>query len=177
MDVRRSVNGALAGGAAAAVWAAQQPADKRAFGSGYDDVELLGKLVHRGQWWPAAGLALHVTNGAIFGAVYAQARPFLPGPMVGRAVTASLTEHVSLWPLGSLVDRYHPARRELTRLGGNRRAFAQAAWRHLAVRARARRAGAAPERGGRRRAARRAGLVERPREHRARRGRDPGRLT
>ena len=131
MDVRRSVNGALAGGAAAAVWAAQQPADKRAFGSGYDDVELLGKLVHRGQWWPAAGLALHVANGAIFGAVYAQARPFLPGPMVGRAVTASLTEHVSLWPLGSLVDRYHPARRELTRLGGNRRAFAQAAWRHL----------------------------------------------
>ena len=53
-----------------------------------------------------------------------------PGPG-GRAVTASLTEHVSLWPLGSLVDRYHPARRELTRLGGNRRAFAQAAWRHL----------------------------------------------
>jgi len=131
MDVRRSVNGALAGAAAAAVWAAQQPADKRAFACGYDDVELLGKFVHRGQWWPAAGLALHVANGAAFGAVYAQARPFLPGPLAGRAVTAAMAEHVGLWPLGQLVDRYHPARGELTPLGGNRRAFAQATWRHL----------------------------------------------
>jgi hypothetical protein len=28
-------------------------------------------------------------------------------------------------------DRIHPARRELPALGGNRRAFAQATWRHL----------------------------------------------
>jgi len=131
MDLRRSVNGALAGGAAAALWAAQQPVDKRAFDCGYDDVELLGKVVHRGQWWPAAGLALHVANGAVFGAVYAQARPFLPGPLVARAVTAAMAEHVGLWPLSHLVDRYHPARKELTVLGGNRRAFAQATWRHL----------------------------------------------
>ena len=41
---------------AAAVWAAQQPLDKRVFGSRYDDVELLGKLVTRGPAWPAAGL-------------------------------------------------------------------------------------------------------------------------
>ncbi len=131
MDVKRSVNGAIAGGAAAAVWAAQQPADKRAFRCGYDDVELLGKFVHRGQWWPAVGLAMHVANGAIFGAVYAQARPFLPGPLVARGVTAGLAEHVGLWPLGHLVDRYHPARKELIPLGGNRVAFAQATWRHL----------------------------------------------
>ncbi len=62
------------------MWAAQQPADKRAFQSGYDDVELLGKLVTRGDAWPVAGLALHLQNGAVFGAVYAQLRPFLPGP-------------------------------------------------------------------------------------------------
>ena len=80
MDLKRSLNGAIAGGVAAAVWAAQQPADKRAFESGYDDVELLGKLVTRGDGWPVAGLALHVGNGALFGAVYAQLRPFLPGP-------------------------------------------------------------------------------------------------
>ena len=36
-----------------------------------------------------------------------------------------------LWPLGRLSDRYHPARGELTRLTGNRRAFAQATWRHF----------------------------------------------
>jgi hypothetical protein len=67
----------------------------------------------------------------VFGAVYAQARPFLPGPMVARGVVAALGEHVGSWPLARLSDRYHPARRDLPRLGGNRRAFAQAAWRHL----------------------------------------------
>jgi hypothetical protein len=36
-----------------------------------------------------------------------------------------------LWPLGALSDRFHPARGDLPRLMGNRRAFAQATWRHL----------------------------------------------
>ena len=53
MELRRTLNGALAGAAAAAAWAAQQPLDKRVFGSRYDDVELLGKLVTRGPAWPA----------------------------------------------------------------------------------------------------------------------------
>ena len=131
MELRRSLNGALAGAVAAAVWAAQQPFDKLAFRSPYDDVELLGKFVTRGTGWPLAGLALHLQNGALFGAVYAQLRPFLPGPPVVRAVTASLAEHVVLWPLGRLSDRRHPARAELAPLTGNRRAFAQSAWRHL----------------------------------------------
>jgi hypothetical protein len=30
-----------------------------------------------------------------------------------------------------VADRLHPARSELPRLGGNRRAFAQATWRHV----------------------------------------------
>ena len=37
-----------AGAVGAAVWAAQQPLDKRVFGCDYDDVELLGKPVTRG---------------------------------------------------------------------------------------------------------------------------------
>jgi hypothetical protein len=131
VDLKRSLNGALAGGIAAGVWALQQAADKRVFDSGYDDVELLGKALTRGEAWPVAGAALHVGNGAAFGAVYGQLRPFLPGPLVVRAVTAAMIEHVALWPLGQLVDRYHPARKELTPLHGNNRAFAQAAWRHL----------------------------------------------
>ncbi len=131
VDFKRTLNGALAGGVAAAAWAAQQPADKRAFASGYDDVELLGKAVTRGEAWPAPGLALHVANGAAFGATYSALRPFLPGPLVGRAVSMALIEHVALWPLGRLVDSYHPARKELTPLTGNGRAFAQATWRHL----------------------------------------------
>jgi hypothetical protein len=115
---------------AAAVWAAQQPLDKRIFESDYDDVELVGKLVTRGPQWRAAGLALHVQNGIAFGAVYAQLKPFVPGPPVLRGVAAGLVEHVAFWPLGRFVDRYHPAGRELEKLDGNWRAFAQAAWRH-----------------------------------------------
>ena len=127
----RSLNGALAGAVAAGAWAAQQPLGKLAFRSRYDDVELLGKLVTRGQGWPAAGLALHLANGALFGALYAQARPFLPGPPAVRGVAAALSEHAGSWPLVHLSDRYHPGRGDLPRLAGNRRALAQATWRHL----------------------------------------------
>jgi hypothetical protein len=131
MELRRSMNGALAGAVAAAIWAAQQPLDKRFFRSEYDDLELLGKLVTRESGWPLAGIALHLQNGAAFGAIYAHARPFIPGPVATRAVVAALAEHVGLWPLGRLSDRYHPARDELQPFTGNRRAFAQSAWRHL----------------------------------------------
>jgi hypothetical protein len=115
---------------AATVWALQQPLDKRVFECDYDDVELLGKLLTRGDQWPVAGFALHAGNGALFGAVYSQVRPFMPGPPVAAGLLAGLAEHAAFWPLGRLVDRYHPARKELTPLSGNRRAFAQATWRH-----------------------------------------------
>jgi hypothetical protein len=131
VDVQRSLNGALAGAIAAAVWAAQQPLDKRLFGSDYDDVELLGKLVTRESSWPAAGAFLHVYNGAVFGAVYAQLRPFIPGPAPTKGILAGLAEHTATWPLARLTDRYHPARGDLPQLSGNRRAFAQVAWRHF----------------------------------------------
>ena len=130
MELRRSINGALAGGIAAAIWAAQQPADKRLFESEYDDVELLGKAVSKGDGWPLTGLALHVQNGAIFGASYAQLRRFLPGPPLLHGTAFALAEHLALWPLTKLVDRHHPRRRELTPLSGNGRAFWQALYRH-----------------------------------------------
>jgi hypothetical protein len=131
VDVRRSLNGALAGGIAAAVWAAQQPVDKRAFGSRYDDVELLGKAVAKGDGWQAPGMLLHVQNGATFGATYAQLRRFLPGPPIVQGVGLALLEHFALWPLVALTDRYHPRRRELPALKGNKQAFWQAFYRHV----------------------------------------------
>jgi len=121
MELRRIPSGALAGAVAAAVWAAQQPLDKRVFRCDYDDVELLGKLVTRDSGWQAAGLAIHMANGAAFGAVYSLVRPLVPGPPQLAGVTAGLAEHVATWPLTALVDR---------QLAGNRRAFAQSAWRH-----------------------------------------------
>jgi hypothetical protein len=131
VNFERTMTGAVAGAVAAAVWAAEQPLDKRLFRSDYDDVELLGKLVTRGSDWPLAGLALHVQNGALFGAAYAHAKPFLPGPPLARAVIAGMVENFAFWPLGRLVDRYHPARDELEPFQGNARALAQATWRHL----------------------------------------------
>ena len=131
MELKRTLGGAVAGSVAAAVWAAQQPLDKRVFGSRHDDVELLGKLVTRGPAWPAAGLAIHIGNGAAFGAIYALVRPFIPGPPLAAAVAAAMAEHAGSFPFGGVVDRYHPARSELESLSGNRRALAQATWRHL----------------------------------------------
>ena len=129
--MRRALNGGMAGAAAAMLWAVQQPLDKRAFGSRYDDVELLGKLVARGPAWRPAGIAIHAANGAAFGAVYALARPRLPGSPFTQALAAAMVENFGFWPTGRLIDRFHPARRELEPLTGNRRALAAATWRHL----------------------------------------------
>ena len=35
------------------------------------------------------------------------------------------------WPLGRLVDRFHPARDDLPALAANHRVLAQSTWRHL----------------------------------------------
>jgi hypothetical protein len=131
MELRRPLNGAIAGAAAAAVWAAQQPLDKRVFGSEYDDVQLLGKLVARGPAATAAGLAMHMLNGAAFGTVYALVRPVVPAPPLVTGVAAAMIENFAFWPLGRVIDRVHPARAELEPLTGNGRALAQATWRHL----------------------------------------------
>src|SRR4051812_45888574 len=127
----RTLRGALAGAVAAAVWAAQQPLDQKVFGVPYDDTELLGKAVTRGRAWPAVGLAMHLANGALFGAVYAGVSRRVPLPAWARGPAAGLTEHVSSWPLVLLTDRVHPARDELPTLGTSAAAFAQATWRHL----------------------------------------------
>ena len=114
----------------AAVWAAQQPLDKRVFGVDYSDVELLGKAVTRGSEWRAVGIVMHVGTGAVFGAMYAQLRPFLFGPAVLRAMTAALAENFASWPLIDLAEDHHPAKKDLPKLAGNPRALAQATWRH-----------------------------------------------
>ncbi len=131
LDRTRTLRGAVCGVVAAAVWALQQPLDKLVFRSRYDDVELLGRAVWRGAGWYPAGLALHIQNGAGFGAVYANIAPLMPLPPITRGPIAALAENLASWPLTAMTDRFHPARDELPKLTGNRRAFAQATWRHL----------------------------------------------
>jgi hypothetical protein len=127
----RTLRGALAGATAAAVWAAQQPLDQRVFGCDYDDVELLGRFVTSGRAAYPVGLAIHVLNGALFGAAYANASRGLPVPTVLRGPLAGLAEHLATWPGTAALSRVHPASDELPELWGSSRAFAQATWRHL----------------------------------------------
>jgi hypothetical protein len=131
-DRTRVLRGALAGAAAAAVWAAQQPLDKRIFGVDYDDAELLGTIVTRRRGDTdsfAIGTVLHLANGALFGAAYAAAAPNV-GPAPLRGIAAGLAEHVATWPATALLEAWHPIGSQFPRLFGDHRAFAQAAWRH-----------------------------------------------
>jgi hypothetical protein len=128
--LKTSLRGGVAGAVATVMMTLEQSLDQRLFHSKYDDVEILGKLVTRGDDWQPIGYALHVQNGAIFGAAYARLRPSLPGPAVIRGLMVGLIEHIATWPMTVLVDRYHPARKELPQLAANPRAFGQATIRH-----------------------------------------------
>jgi hypothetical protein len=125
------VRGALAGAAAAAAWAAAEPAVARLVRppAGYSDVRLLGGLLSGDEKrWRAAGLAAHLANGALFGAAFARAG----GHGWRRGLVAAQAENAALWPLMALVDRLHPDRRSgaWPALVGNRRVFAYEAAVH-----------------------------------------------
>ena len=122
IDRAKTIRGAVAGAVAAAVWLAQQPLDKPIFGVDYDDSELLGKIFTRGRAWPVVGAVLHLGNGALLGAAYANVASRLPLPSWSRGPVVALGEHLATWPLTLAVDRLHPARDEMPRLGRAARA-------------------------------------------------------
>jgi len=117
---------------AALIWGAQEPLDRIVFRSDYSDVAVLGKAVTRGPGWRTTGFALHAVNGALFGLAYETLRRRLPIRPRRLAIGMALAEHAALYPLSWFVDRFHPARGEpgIPPLLHNRRAFAQATWRH-----------------------------------------------
>ena len=103
-------SGRRAGGVAAAVWALQEPVDRRIFRSDYSDVAILGKAVTGGRRWWLAGTALHVANGMLFGLAYHEVRRRRAVDPRVLALAMALGEHLALYPLGGLVDRFHPRR-------------------------------------------------------------------
>jgi hypothetical protein len=129
----RRARAAAAGAAAATVWGLLEPIDQRLFGCDYSDIALLGKAVTRGPGWRPLGFAFHAVNGAVFGLAYERLRCGSPANPRRLAVGMALGEHLALYPLNALVDRFHPARGEpgLPPLLSSPRAFAQATWRHL----------------------------------------------
>jgi hypothetical protein len=98
------LRGAAAGAAAAAVWAAAEPALGRLIATPYSDRRLLAGLARCS---PTAALGLHLANGAAFGALFAR----LGGFGVIRGVLAGEAENLALWPAMAVVDRVHPDRR------------------------------------------------------------------
>ena len=123
---------AAAGAAAATLWGALEPLDRRLFRCDYSDIALLGKAVTRGRGWRPAGFALHALNGAIFGLAFDALRRRSSVPPRQLALGFALVEHVALYPLAYFVDRHHPARGApgVPPLLRSRRAFAQATVRH-----------------------------------------------
>jgi hypothetical protein len=113
------------------VWAASEQIEMRLLRHDYSDVALLGKFATRSRAWPLAGLGIHAVNGALFGLVFEGVRRrtrFAPEPL---AVGLALAEHLALFPLGVLVDRFHPARGEPGVVAvSSGPAFAQATLRH-----------------------------------------------
>jgi hypothetical protein len=128
-DTTRALRGALAGAVAAGVWALQQPLDRRVFGVDYDDAQLAATLVTGRRRPIAIGGALHVFNGAAFGAAYSVIAPSVGVPAALRGLAAGVAEHLATWPYMRRLER-RPAGEQLPRLWGNHRAFAQALWRH-----------------------------------------------
>jgi hypothetical protein len=129
--VRTRARAAAAGAAAAMVWAALEPLDRRLFRYDYSDVALLGKWATRTRWWPVAGLVLHAGNGAVFGLAFEALRRRTGAEPRRLALRMAMAENFGLYPLSYFVDTKHPARgtagvpRLLTT-----RALAQATVRH-----------------------------------------------
>ena len=99
------MRGMAAGIVAAGVWAAAEPALGRALGiPWYSDRRLVGGLARVG---PKAAIAIHLLNGALFGATFE--RFGLRGPVTG--VVMAQAESLSLWPAMTVVDRVHEDRR------------------------------------------------------------------
>lgn len=123
---------AIAGALAATAWGLLEPLDRRLFRCDYSDVAILGKAITRGRGWRPAGFALHALNGALFGLAYDAVRRRTAVDDRRLALAMTLGEHVALYPMGYVVDRYHPARGEpgIPPLLTNARAFAQATLRH-----------------------------------------------
>jgi hypothetical protein len=117
--------------AAAAVWAAAEPLVGRALGvPWYSDARLVGRTLTSGPHWRPLGIAIHLANGALFGAVFAR----LGGRGWKQGVLAAEVESALLWPGMAVIDRIHHDRRsgEWPPLFGSRRVFAYEVMVHAA---------------------------------------------
>lgn len=104
MSVRRTARAAVAGAVAAGAWAAAEPLLRRVTGGYHSQARLIGGLAAPEGPWRAAGTAVHLANGAMFGVAFER----LGGHGVFLGVLAAEAENTLLWPLTAVIDRLHP---------------------------------------------------------------------
>jgi hypothetical protein len=104
VSTRRTLWAAGAGAAAAGVWAAAEPLLRRVTCGYHSQARVIGGLVAPDGDWRAAGTAVHLANGAMFGIAFER----LGGYGVCRGVIAAEAENALLWPLTGVLDRLHP---------------------------------------------------------------------
>jgi hypothetical protein len=121
--VNRAARAALAGAAAAGAWALAEPSLRRVTGGYHSQARLVGGIVAPRGRWKAAGLAVHLVNGAMFGVAFE--RLGLAGVRAGAV--AAEAENVLLWQLTGVLDRIHPDVRsgDWPPMATNPNAFAQ----------------------------------------------------
>ena len=102
--MRRAAQAALAGAAAAGAWALAEPSLRRLTGGYHSQARLVGAMIAPRGRWKAAGLGIHLVNGAMFGVAFER----LGMGGVRQGVWAAEAENVLLWPLTGVLDRLHP---------------------------------------------------------------------
>lgn len=105
---RSLIRPAIAGASAAALWAVAEVPLSRALDTGFTDVGLLGRCSGlRGRLGVAAGVGIHLVNGAAFGVAFAA----LGGRGVRAGFAAAEIEGVVLWPVMRILDPEHLTKR------------------------------------------------------------------
>lgn len=102
--MRRDLHAALAGAVAAGAWVAAEPAIRRVAGGTHRELRLISGLLSPNGGSDGLGLAVHLANGAAFGAAFSR----LGGHGIRRAVVAAQVENAILWPGMAVADRVHP---------------------------------------------------------------------
>ena len=126
LDRTRTLRGALAGAVAAGVWAAQQPLDKRVFGSRYDDVELLGKAVaaRRRRWLRRSASRCTCATARCSAPSTPNVAPRCPLPAGARGPARRRWPSTSaLWPLAGVSRPLASRARRAARAGRQPRAL------------------------------------------------------
>ncbi len=105
---RSLIRPAVAGATAAAVWAVAELPLSRRLDTGFTDVGLLGRASGLpGRLGTAAGVGIHLVNGAAFGVAFAA----LGGRGARAGFAAAEIEGTVLWPMMRMLDPEHFTKR------------------------------------------------------------------